>query len=80
MASLLSGDAPTPKPTSPAADLVALVAQADGGLLTRAEGSRLVVAAPDRPGLFCLVAGVLGLHGLDILEADAWSAAGGFLG
>ena len=77
VASVLSGDAPAPKPTSPAADLVALVAQADGGLLTRAEGSRLVVAAPDRPGLFCLVAGVLGLHGLDILEADAWSAAGG---
>ena len=53
-----------------------LVDQADGGLLVRAEGSSLVVVAPDRPGLFCQVAGVLALHGLDVLAADIWSAPG----
>ena len=73
VASVLSGHAPTPKPTSPAPDLVQLVAQAQGGLLTRAEGSKVVVVAPDRAGLFCQVAGVLALHGLDILAADVWS-------
>jgi len=36
----------------------------------------LVVVAPDRPGLFCHVAGVLSLHGLDVLAADAWTATG----
>jgi [protein-PII] uridylyltransferase len=77
VASVLSGHAPAPKPTSPEPELLAVVAQAEGGLLTLAEGSRLVVVAPDRPGLFCHVAGVLALHGFDILEADAWSAGEG---
>ena len=77
VASVLSGHAPAPKPTSPEPELLALVATAEGGLLTWAEGSRLVVVAPDRPGLFCHVAGVLALHGFDILEADAWSAGEG---
>ena len=31
----------------------------------------LEVVAPDRPGLFARVAGVLALHGLDVLTADA---------
>jgi [protein-PII] uridylyltransferase len=37
------------------------------------EGSddRLTVVTPDRPGLFCRVAGVLALHGLDVLDAAA---------
>lgn len=34
-------------------------------------GDRLTVVAPDRPGLFSRVAGVLALHGLDVLEAAA---------
>ncbi len=57
-------------------DLATLVAQAEGGLYIRATGPELVVVAPDRPGLFCQVAGVLSLHGLEIVAADAWPADG----
>jgi len=56
-----------------------LARQAGGGLLVKAEGPELIVVAPDRPGLFCHVAGVLSLHGLDIVAADAWSADGGMV-
>jgi [protein-PII] uridylyltransferase len=36
----------------------------------------LEVIAPDRPGLFARVAGVLALHGLDVLTADATAVDG----
>jgi [protein-PII] uridylyltransferase len=38
-----------------------------------ADGNRLTVVAPDRPGLFSRVTGVLALHGLDVLQARAYS-------
>jgi [protein-PII] uridylyltransferase len=41
-----------------------------------AEGHRLTVVAPDRPGLFSRVAGVLALHGLGVLDAAAASEDG----
>ncbi len=37
---------------------------------------RVVVAAPDRPGLLTSVAGTLALHGLDVRSADASSESG----
>lgn len=37
------------------------------------EGNRVTVVAPDRPGLFCRVAGTLALHGLDVRSAAAAS-------
>src|SRR5207248_2924265 len=37
----------------------------------------LTVIAPDRPGLFSRVAGVLALHGLAVLGARAWSSDDG---
>ena len=37
----------------------------------------LTVVAPDRPGLFSRVAGVLALHGLGVLRARAWSSDDG---
>jgi len=37
------------------------------------EVDRLTVVAPDRPGLFSRIAGVLSLHGLDVLGAQAHS-------
>jgi [protein-PII] uridylyltransferase len=40
------------------------------------EGDRLTVVCADRPGLFSQVAGVLALHGLDVLEAAATSVEG----
>jgi len=35
------------------------------------QGSEITVVAPDRPGLFCRVAGVLAVHGLDVRSAAA---------
>ncbi|HYZ99654.1 MAG TPA: [protein-PII] uridylyltransferase [Acidimicrobiales bacterium] len=40
------------------------------------EGDRLTVVAPDRHGLFARVAGVLALHGLDVLDAAATTEDG----
>ncbi len=37
------------------------------------DGNRVTVVAPDRPGLFCRVAGTLALHGLDVRSAAAAS-------
>ncbi len=37
----------------------------------RASGAGLVVVTPDRVGLFARVTGVLALHGIDVLAADA---------
>jgi [protein-PII] uridylyltransferase len=54
-----------------------LIEMADGGLLAQGSGDQLTVVAPDRPGLFCQVAGVLALEGLDVLSADAWSSEDG---
>ncbi len=52
-------------------------ARAEGRLVVDAEGHQATVVAPDRPGLFCHVAGVLALHGLDVLSARAWSSGDG---
>lgn len=48
-----------------------------GEPLVRGEGSTLTVVAPDRPGLFSRVAGVLALNALDVLAADAVSGENG---
>jgi [protein-PII] uridylyltransferase len=75
---LLAGEA-TPVPEFPApADLALLDrARAQGRLLVEGNGNRARVAAADRPGLFCHVAGILALHGLDVLAARAWSTDDG---
>jgi [protein-PII] uridylyltransferase len=52
-------------------------ARAERRLVVVAVGNTAVVAAPDRPGLFCQMAGVLALHGLDVLAARAWSIGDG---
>jgi [protein-PII] uridylyltransferase len=52
-------------------------ARAEGRLVLEGDRNGATVAAPDRPGLFCQVAGVLALHGLDVLAARAWSIADG---
>ncbi len=38
-----------------------------------ADGDRVTTVAPDRPGLFSRVAGVVSIHGLDVLGAQAHS-------
>jgi [protein-PII] uridylyltransferase len=45
-------------------------------LVVEGVGDRLTVVAPDRPGLFSRVAGVLSLNGVDVLEASAHSEDG----
>jgi [protein-PII] uridylyltransferase len=52
-------------------------ARAEGHLVVDAAGLQATVVAPDRPGLFCHVAGVLALHGLDVLAARVWSSDDG---
>ena len=47
-----------------------------GGTQIVATGELLTIATPDRPGLFCKVAGVLAFHGLDVVSASAYSADG----
>jgi [protein-PII] uridylyltransferase len=37
----------------------------------------VVVAAPDRPGLFSAIAGVFSLHGVDVRTADVWTSDDG---
>jgi [protein-PII] uridylyltransferase len=50
---------------------------AEGRQVIEADDDVLTVIAGDRPGLFSRVAGVLALHGLDVLGAGAWSSDDG---
>jgi [protein-PII] uridylyltransferase len=47
-----------------------------GGVQIQAEGDTIVVVCPDRPGVFHRVAGVLALHGLDVISAAIHSEDG----
>jgi [protein-PII] uridylyltransferase len=49
----------------------------EGRVVVQAEEGTVTVVAPDRPGLMATVAGVLAIHGLDILSAAA--ASEGFM-
>jgi [protein-PII] uridylyltransferase len=55
----------------PSPDVLALMGAMRTSL--RGEGDRLTVVTPDRPGVFARVAGVLALHGLNVLGAQAHS-------
>lgn len=55
----------------PSAHVLALMAR--GGVQVVPEQNRLLTVAPDTPGLLSRVAGVLSLHGLDVLAAEAHS-------
>jgi [protein-PII] uridylyltransferase len=74
---VLAGHEAPPRPAGPGPEQAELIRAAAGGLLAHGSGDRLTVVAPDRPGLFCQVAGVLALEGLDVLSADAWSSEDG---
>ncbi|HEV3400245.1 MAG TPA: [protein-PII] uridylyltransferase, partial [Acidimicrobiales bacterium] len=52
-------------------------ARAEGTAVVEVDGPSLTIAAPDRRGLFCRAAGVLSLHGLDVMAARAWSSGDG---
>lgn len=47
-----------------------------GGISLRTDDDTVTVACPDRPGVFHRVAGVLALHGLDVLSASIHSEGG----
>ncbi|HEY8524885.1 MAG TPA: [protein-PII] uridylyltransferase [Acidimicrobiales bacterium] len=71
----LEGDAPAPiGPSFPSAAERELLAAGESRIVT--DGDRLTVVAPDRHGLFSRVAGVLSLHGLDVLDAAATTEHG----
>jgi [protein-PII] uridylyltransferase len=65
---VLAGGAP-PRSPDPTAEQLALVRH--GGAAIRVAGSRVTVAAPDRPGLLWQAAGVLALHRLIVRTARA---------
>lgn len=49
---------------------------AAGGTKVLADGERITVVCPDRPGVFARVAGTLALHGLDVTEAAIHTDSG----
>jgi [protein-PII] uridylyltransferase len=53
-------------------------ARAERRLVVAAHDREATIVAPDRPGLFRHIAGVLALHGLDVLAARAWSSDDGW--
>ena len=75
--SVLEGATPTEAagPEFPTSEIRQLMA--DRLSLTRGEGSILTVVAPDRPALFSQMAGVLAMHGLEVLDAAAYSSPDG---
>ena len=71
-AGLLGGDAhPVDVDPFPTAEQLALLA--DGEQRIDGRDDELTVMAGDRPGIFSRIAGVLALHGIDVLEAAAHS-------
>jgi [protein-PII] uridylyltransferase len=75
VAHVLGGGAPEDVADEfPTAEQQALLAA--GEQVVRAEGDHLMVVSPDRQGLFSRVAGVLALHGLDVLDAAATTRDG----
>ena len=76
---VLAGARPRAAPEPPpdvAADLLAR-ARADATLVLDGDDAVMTLVAPDRPGLFCRVAGTLALHGLDVVSARVWSTEEG---
>jgi len=54
-------------------DAATLEVMAQGVRRIQADDNAITVVNPDQPGLFTAVAGVLAIHGLDILSAEAHS-------
>jgi len=68
---------PPAEPVPTGVDELVARARAEDGMVLEGAGGEMTLAAPDRPGLFCRVAGTLALHGLDVLAARAWSSDDG---
>ncbi|MGH9037777.1 MAG: ACT domain-containing protein, partial [Acidimicrobiia bacterium] len=74
-APVLAGHAPrlAPEPLPVGTDELVLRVRGGEELVLEVDGPVLNLVAPDRPGLFSKVAGILALHGLDVVSARAWS-------
>ncbi len=73
-AAVLAGRPVPPGPPFPSEDHRQMMAA--GGLEVLPSERELVVIAPDRPGLFSAVAGILALHNIGVLQARAHSENG----
>jgi [protein-PII] uridylyltransferase len=73
----LGGELARVEPSFPTPAQRELLAAGEPRIVT--EGDRLTVVAPDRHGLFSRVAGVLSLHGLDVVDAAAATEGGSAL-
>jgi [protein-PII] uridylyltransferase len=75
---VLAGEAPAaaPTPLPPAYQILIDEVHASGLPSVSLDPPRVVVAAPDRPGLLSAVAGALALHGMDVRAANV-SGQGG---
>jgi [protein-PII] uridylyltransferase len=73
---VLEGQQPAARDDELDAELLALVDSAAGGVIVHGDDDgRVVVVAPDRPGLFCQLSGLFAIQGLDVLAADLRSTA-----
>lgn len=77
VASVLDGGAPATVVTNQFPSAQQLAQLAEGGQRIFTADNVLTVMADDRPGIFSRIAGVLALHGLDVLAASAYSSDSG---
>ncbi|HWD71584.1 MAG TPA: [protein-PII] uridylyltransferase [Actinomycetota bacterium] len=74
---LESGESAGCPPPTPFPSPEQLARLAEGGQHIEARGNLLTVMNDDRPGMFSRIAGVLAMHGLDVLAAVAFSTDDG---
>lgn len=70
VAAVLEGQQPAHRDAQLEPELQTLADEALGGVLVRGSDGEVVIVAPDRPGLFCQLSGLLAIQGLDVLAAD----------
>jgi [protein-PII] uridylyltransferase len=71
VADVLEGQLPIHRDDALDAELVTIVESAAGEVVVQGgDDGRVVVVAPDRPGLFCQLSGLFAIQGLDVLAAD----------
>jgi len=73
----LAGEHPAKREPLPTREQLDLLERAAGQLLIQPSDGHITIVSPDKPGLFCRIAGTLALHGLDVLAATVWSSADG---
>lgn len=73
---VLDGQQPTHRDDELEPELMALVESAGSTVIVQGDDDgRVVIVAPDRPGLFCQLSGLFAIQGLDVLAANLRSSA-----